>query len=50
MTLSKIRRTLYKTARFMGDVSAVKRGRVIKRVENRMIGRIVGKALRKIFR
>ena len=45
MSLSKLRSFLYKTARFVGDVNAVKQGTVHKRIKNRMIG----KATRKLF-
>ncbi len=46
--ISKIRSLLYKTARVLGDVDAVKSGKVGRRVKNRVKGRIVGKLLRKI--
>jgi len=36
-------------ARFIGDVRA-RRGRIVKRAENKVIGRIAGKILRKLWR
>jgi hypothetical protein len=45
---SKIRSGLYKTAKLMGDVSAVKNGKILQRVKNRLAGRLAGKLLGKI--
>jgi hypothetical protein len=42
MTINRLRSFLYRMNRFLGDVQAVKRGRVVKRAENRIIGRIAG--------
>jgi hypothetical protein len=50
MTISKLRHHLYKAARILGDVNAVKRGRIVKRTENRAIGRLAGKVLRRLWR
>lgn len=50
MTLNKIRRLLYKVARIMGDVQAVRSGKVGKRVGRRVTGRVAGKGLGKLFR
>jgi hypothetical protein len=41
---------LYKLARFLGDVNAVKRGRVGQRVGRRAAGRGLGRILRNLFR
>ncbi len=46
--ISKIRSTLYTTAKVLGDVDAVKKGKVGKRVKNRIKGRIAGKLLGKL--
>jgi len=40
---------LYKLARLLGDVNAVKRGRVGRRVGRRAAGRGLGQLLRKLF-
>ena len=50
MTLSKLRGLLYKTARVLGDVQAVRRGRIIKRLHNRIVGRLSGKLLGRIWK
>jgi hypothetical protein len=41
---------LYKLAKFLGDVNAVKRGRVGKRVARRIAGRATGRQLGRWFR
>ncbi|MBQ9313135.1 MAG: hypothetical protein IJ213_08855 [Bacteroidales bacterium] len=46
--ISKTRSILYKTAKVLGDVDAVKKGKVGKRVKRRVAGKVVGKLLRKI--
>ena len=43
-----MRSFLYFLARLMGDVSAVKRGRVGRRLRRRVAGRLFGRLLRKI--
>lgn len=40
-----LRQALYALARFLGDVSAVRRGRVGKRIANKLIGRNVVRRL-----
>jgi hypothetical protein len=45
---SKIRSGLYKTAKIMGDISAVKNGKILQRVKNRVVGRLTGKLIGKI--
>lgn len=47
---SPLRNLLYKLARILGDVNAVKKGRVGKRVGHRVAGRATGKGLGKLFR
>jgi hypothetical protein len=46
--LSKIRKTLYKTAKTLGDADAVVKGNIIKRVKRRIAGKLAGKALKKL--
>ena len=50
VTINHLRRLLYKFNRFLGDLNAVKHGRVVKRTENRIIGRMAGKVLRRLWR
>jgi len=49
-SLNKIRNVLYKGAKFLGDVNAVKKGKVGKRVARRAAGKATGKFLGKLFR
>ncbi len=45
-----MRSMLYKIARIMGDVNAVKRGRVGQRVARRYAGRVTGRGLGRLLR
>jgi len=45
ITIGKIRKAAYKTGKALGDVNAVKRGKVGRRIKNRVIGKLVGKAM-----
>lgn len=49
-TISKVRTGLYKTARILGDVSAVKNGTIGKRLARRAVGRISGGLIGKLFK
>lgn len=44
----KLRTALYKTARVMGDVEAVQKGTVGRRVKRRLAGKVFGRILRKL--
>jgi hypothetical protein len=46
----KARGWLYRIARGMGDVSAVQKNRVGKRIMRRAAGRVTGRTLGKVFR
>lgn len=50
MTIGKIRSWLYRIARFLGDVNAVKRGRVGRRVGRRGAGRLTARGLGRLFK
>lgn len=50
MSINKVRKGLYKTARILGDVNAVKKGKVGKRLVRRAAGKQTGKALRRLFK
>lgn len=50
MTINRTRSVLYKLARLLGDVQAVKRGRVARRVGRRVAGRATGRLLGRLFR
>lgn len=45
-----MRNLLYKLARILGDVDAVKKGRAGKRLGRRAAGKATGKGLGKLFR
>lgn len=50
LTIPKVRSKLYKTAKTLGDVNAVAKGKVGKRVVRRTAGKVAGRLLGKIFR
>lgn len=50
MSINKTRGLLYMIARILGDINAVKKGTVGKRVARRVAGRATGKALRRIIK
>jgi hypothetical protein len=49
-TLAATRSLLYLLARLLGDVIAVRRGRVGRRIARRMAGRAVGRAIGRLLR
>lgn len=46
MSISKIRTILYTTAKYLGDIDAVRKGRIKERLWNRVIGKITSKFLK----
>lgn len=46
--INKIRKALYTSAKVLGDVNAVKKAKVGKRVQRRVSGKIAGKVLSKV--
>ncbi len=50
MSISKTRGFLYGLARLLGDVNAVKKGRVGKRLMRRAAGKATGRTLRKLLK
>jgi len=50
MSINKTRGFLYWLSRMLGDVNAVKKGKVGKRVTRRVAGKVTGRGLRKIFK
>jgi hypothetical protein len=48
--MNALRSFLYMFARLLGDVNAVKRGRVGRRVGRRVAGRATGRGLGRLFR
>jgi hypothetical protein len=45
-----LRSWLYVMARFLGDVNAVRRGRIAQRIGRRLAGRVTARLLSKLFR
>jgi len=50
MSIGKLRDWLYRLARLLGDLNAVKRGRTGQRIARRAAGKIAGRLLGRIFR
>lgn len=50
MGMANTRGLLYKLARILGDIQAVQKGRVGKRLGRRASGKASGRLLRKLFR
>lgn len=50
MSIHKVRSWLYRLARLLGDVQAVRRGRIGKRIWRRLAGKVTARALRKLIR
>lgn len=45
-----IRSKLYTAAKILGDVNAIRRGRVLQRIHNRIVWKLLGKIGRKLSR
>ena len=50
MRLNKVRSVLYRVARLLGDVNAIRKGRVGRRIGRRVAGKLTGRALRRLFK
>lgn len=50
MSISKTRRFLYWLAKLLGDINAVRRGRVGRRIARRAAGKATGRGLGKLFK
>lgn len=50
MSINKTRGFLYWLAKFLGDVNAVKKGKVKQRVARRIAGKLTGRGLGKLFK
>ena len=50
MSINKTRGILYTIAKILGDVNAVKKGKIGKRVGRRVAGKATGRLLRKLFK
>lgn len=50
MSISKTRGFLYWLAKLLGDVNAVQKGKVGKRIVRRGAGKVTGRTMRKMFK
>ncbi|WP_176720401.1 hypothetical protein [Desulfuribacillus stibiiarsenatis] len=50
MSINKTRGFLYWLAKLLGDINAVKKGTVGKRIARRAAGKVTGKGLGKLFK
>ncbi|MEA5444601.1 hypothetical protein VCB98_02070 [Gammaproteobacteria bacterium AB-CW1] len=50
MSINRTRGLLYWLARLLGDVNAVRRGRVGRRIGRRVVGRAAGRGIGRLFR
>jgi len=50
MSINKTRSILYRIARILGDVNAVQKGKVGRRIARRVVGKAAGRGMRKLFR
>jgi len=50
MNINLIRSILYKTAKFLGDINAIQKGKIGERIVKRTVGRTSGRLLQKLFR
>ena len=48
--MNEMRSTLYKVARIMGDINAVQKGKIGKRIARRLVGKYSGRGMGKLFR
>lgn len=48
--MSKLKRNIYKALRISNDINAIRRGKVGKRIQRRVAGRVTGKGMRKWFK
>jgi hypothetical protein len=47
MTINTVRTALYTAARLLGDVNAVRKGKIGQRLVNKIIGRVFGRLYRR---
>lgn len=50
MSINKIRSLMYGSAKILGDVNAVKRGTIGKRIVRRIVGKITGRMMGKFIK
>jgi hypothetical protein len=50
MSINRTRGSLYRLARILGDVQAIRKGRVGKRIGRRVVGKYAGRGMGRLFR
>jgi len=50
ISIHKVRSVLYAAAKLLGDLSAIQNGHVWERGERRLVGKLLGRMLGKLFR
>jgi len=50
MKLNKIRSILYPIAKFLGDLNAIAKGKITRRIARRAAGKATGRLFRKLFK
>lgn len=49
-SINKARGWLYKSGKILGDVNAIEKGKVPQRIGRRIVGKLIGRGLGKIFK
>lgn len=49
-SINDIRNGLYKSGRILGDINAVEKGKIPQRIGRRIVGKLIGRGLSKIFK
>lgn len=50
MKINDIRRILYTTAKILGDINAIQKGRIGQRIKRRIAGKVAGRILKRLFK
>ena len=50
ITIGKVRTALYKTAKVLGDINAIKRSTITQRASNRALGKFSGRVIPNVTR
>jgi len=48
LSINKFRSFLYKLAKYLGDINAIRKGKIKQRIKRRIAGKATGRMLRKI--
>ena len=50
LSINKIRSLLYGSAKILGDINAVKKGKIGERFGRRIVGKVTGRLMGKLFK